>query len=283
MSFGQKVIHKAKFDSRTLLTNFADKVEIKNHVAKLIGTEYVVPSYKVVDNVKDLKIKEFPLEFVLKPSHASGAGFIIHEGAQRNAMPISDTGNIWAPYHEIHPNDLQANEAFIKEKSDVWLRSTYAPGKEYCYAAIPPKLVIEKYLNIKEDRVPHDYRFYTFHGKVKFFRALMGISGASAKFAYDEFGNPLEGKVRSETLEFLGPHPVLPEQFLKMITLAETLSLSVDFVRVDFYFVEGRIYFSEMTNYPFGGQIEFVPKTFNITMSSYWKSFDICSFKKIYL
>ena len=241
MTFGQKIIHKAKFDNRMLLTKFADKVEIKDRVAELIGFKYVVPNYKVVDDSRDLELSKYPREFVLKPSHASGAGFMIHEGAQRTTKPLSNNESTWIPYYEIHPDDLEINEEFIKEKSDGWLNSVYAPKKEYCYAAIPPKLIVEKYLKLSQGRIPQDFRFYTFKGKVKFFRVLSGISSTSAKFAYDEFGNPLEIKFKGETLEFQGHHPALPEQYKKMITFAEILASRVDFVRVDFYYVDDQI------------------------------------------
>ena len=39
-----------------------------------------------------------------------------------------------------------------------------------------------------------------------------------------------------------------------MVLLSEELARETDFVRVDLYLVEGKIYFSELTNYPAGGR-----------------------------
>jgi hypothetical protein len=45
-----------------------------------------------------------------------------------------------------------------------------------------------------------------------------------------------------------------PEHLDKMITLARTLSSPFEFVRIDFYYVGGIIYFSEFTFTPAGGK-----------------------------
>ena len=280
MTFGQKIIHKAKFDTRPLLTNFADKVAIKDRVNHQIGPEYIIPNYKVLDNSQDLNFSEYPREYVLKSSHASGAGFIIHEGAKRNSRPLKHDGRKWSSYYEIHPDDLKINEGFIKEKSADWLKSIYAPGKEYCYAAIPPKLIVEKYIQMKSEVAPSDYRFYVFHGEVKFFRIARGASNNYPNFAFNELGKPLYVSARHDDVQNQAQHPKLSKQYKKMIKLAETLAVGVDFVRVDFYLTGGQIYFSEITNYPLGGNIEFLPKSFNKQVSSFWTSFDICSFKR---
>ena len=44
-----------------------------------------------------------------------------------------------------------------------------------------------------------------------------------------------------------------------MICLAEKLSRDISFLRVDFYVVNNRIYFGELTFYPASGFGEFIP------------------------
>ena len=280
MTFGQKIIHKARFDNRLLLTSFADKVEIKKRVSYLIGSEFVIPTYEVLDNALALNFREYPREFVLKPSHASGAGFMIHEGAKRNTVPLEHNGSTWIPYYEIHPDDLKINEGFIKEKSARWLKSIYSQGIEYAYAAISPKLIVEKYMIQDPTALLTDFRLYTFHGEVKFFRGTTGVANHIPAFAYDKFGHPLNIRAEHDNHDFKGPHPVLPPQCTEMIELAEILAGGVDFVRVDLYLIGEQIYFSEITNFPLGGFIEFIPDTFNKQVSSYYQSFDVCSFNK---
>lgn len=45
-----------------------------------------------------------------------------------------------------------------------------------------------------------------------------------------------------------------------MIELAESLSKDIPFIRVDFYEVNGKIYFGELTFYPASGFDRFTPE-----------------------
>ena len=50
-----------------------------------------------------------------------------------------------------------------------------------------------------------------------------------------------------------------PEKLEEMLQLAEKLSKDIPFIRVDFYFVDGKIYFSELTFFPSSGFVAFDP------------------------
>ena len=55
----------------------------------------------------------------------------------------------------------------------------------------------------------------------------------------------------------------LPDNLKEMISLAEKLSANEPFLRVDFYNVEGKIYFGELTLYTGSGYIPFNPKEYD--------------------
>jgi len=58
-----------------------------------------------------------------------------------------------------------------------------------------------------------------------------------------------------------------PNRFEAMIAAAQVLSKDVPFVRVDLYCIgETRIPFGEMTLYPEGGLIRFVPDSFDLSL-----------------
>lgn len=65
--------------------------------------------------------------------------------------------------------------------------------------------------------------------------------------------NILEGGHRTD--KFLKK----PEHLNLMIKLSKQLSKNIPFIRVDFYEVEGKVYFSELTFYPAGGFEKFEP------------------------
>ena len=54
-----------------------------------------------------------------------------------------------------------------------------------------------------------------------------------------------------------------PKNYEIMIELAEKLSKGIPFVRVDFYEIEGKLYFGELTFFPGSGLTEFIPEKYD--------------------
>ncbi len=62
-----------------------------------------------------------------------------------------------------------------------------------------------------------------------------------------------------------------PMQYDKMIEYAEKLSKDIPFVRVDFYEIDGHLYFGELTFYPGGGMEGFTPESWDEELGSWLK------------
>jgi hypothetical protein len=62
-----------------------------------------------------------------------------------------------------------------------------------------------------------------------------------------------------------------PKNYEKMVELAEKISKGIRFVRIDFYDINGKIYFGEMTFYPAAGYEEFTPDEWDYTLGSWIK------------
>lgn len=97
-----------------------------------------------------------------------------------------------------------------------------------------------------------DYKFFCFNGKVKFFKVDFGRFVEHHANYYDTDGNLLPfGEKNFE------PDPSyiieLPNNLKEMIALAERLSKNEPFLRVDFYNVNAKIFFGELTFYPASG------------------------------
>lgn len=113
-----------------------------------------------------------------------------------------------------------------------------------------------------------DYKFMCFNGEVKCsFVCSERHSGNGLKVTfYDRDWNvmPFERHYpRSQTaIE-------KPRNYQKMIELAEKLSKGFPFIRVDFYEVNGRVYFGELTLYPGSGFEEFTPQEWDETLGSW--------------
>ncbi|MFH2067840.1 MAG: ATP-grasp fold amidoligase family protein [Candidatus Omnitrophota bacterium] len=72
---------------------------------------------------------------------------------------------------------------------------------------------------------------------------------------------------RKKTAEYMEK----PVQLDSMISLAELLGTPFDFIRVDLYLVNGRIYFGALTNYPESGRTSFTPVSHDFELGSKWK------------
>ena len=66
-----------------------------------------------------------------------------------------------------------------------------------------------------------------------------------------------------------------PSCFDEMRQLAEKLSEGIPQVRVDFYEVNGKVYFGELTFFHFCGTVPFEPEEWDYTFGS-WINLDLC-------
>ena len=105
-----------------------------------------------------------------------------------------------------------------------------------------------------------DYKFFCFDGEVKalFIATDRQKIGEEVKFDFfDTDFNWLPFKQRHPNANI---QPEKPVCFEKMKELAAKLSVGIPHVRVDFYEVNGKIYFGEMTFFHFCGIVPFDPE-----------------------
>lgn len=113
-----------------------------------------------------------------------------------------------------------------------------------------------------------DYKFFCFRGEVKCFKVDFDRFIDHRANYFDPNGTPMPfGEV------VCPPKPdkqlVLPENLDEMIALAEKLSGDVPFLRVDFYNIQGRIYFGELTFSPASGMGRFIPEEWDAILGSW--------------
>ena len=79
---------------------------------------------------------------------------------------------------------------------------------------------------------------------------------------------------RTEKYKSLESIMKMPENLREMIDIAQKLSGGLDFLRVDLYSINNKIFFGELTNYPSAGKGTFFPLSFNLTMGNFFKPLD---------
>lgn len=111
-----------------------------------------------------------------------------------------------------------------------------------------------------------DYKINCFNGKPEFLWMDADRHSNHKRNLYDLNWKQLPYKLNSHYETF--PSPEKPKYLKKLIKLASILSKGFSYVRVDFYIVNEKIYFGEMTFYTEGGIAEITPRNFEKRLSS---------------
>lgn len=220
-TFNEKIQWLKLYDSTPIKTRLADKYLVRDWVKEKIGEEYLIELLGVYDRFEDIDFDKLPDRFVIKCNHGSGYNIIVKD---KSKLDLSE----------------------VKTKLDKWMAEDYAfrVGYELHYSNIERKIIIEKFM---EDFVEdlYDYRFFCCSGKVEqiWLDVFSGTPQHKRKI-YDRNWKELNFTVKWPRLE---TEIEKPENLSKMISLAESLSQGFALVRVDFYNVNSKIYFGEMT------------------------------------
>ncbi|MCR4990334.1 MAG: glycosyl transferase [Lachnospiraceae bacterium] len=224
------------YDHNPEYTKFADKYEVKKIVSETIGKEHVVPLLGVWDDFDDIDFSKLPDQFILKTTHDSG-GFMICKDK----------------------STFDVNAARKKFKKAV-KRNFYWSGREWQYKNIPPRIIAEKYIDSLGKPDSFEYKLTCMNGEVKFTTVCRGIAHAGFKDRtndhFDRNGQKMPWYVFYEPSKT----PVeLPPQIDELIEYSEKLAKGIPYVRVDYYIVDGTVYFGEMTFNTWDGFMEFTP------------------------
>jgi hypothetical protein len=234
VTFTERVLHRKHYELVGDYTVLADKYRVREFVAERIGASYLVPLVSVMEDPAELYLLEDWRNIVIKPNHAAGMVEII--------------GNVL-------PSDEE--KARIVNECQRWLTvdfSTVAGEKHY--ASIPRRLVVEKLLGDGK-MPPTDYKFHWFGGQEKKGFVLQVVHDRFSKESKTSRGYYLN---RFDTCVWAhgggnhhipaGDIPLLE----KAVELNARLSQGLDYVRIDWYVDNGRLYFGELTFTPGAGR-----------------------------
>lgn len=233
------------YDRNPAYPALVDKYEVKNYVRKIIGDEYLIEDYGVWDHFDDIPFDKLPQSFVLKCTHDSG-GMLICQDKSR-----------------LDP--AEARSKMEKARN----RSFFKLNREWPYKNVPSRIIAERYMENKATGDLRDYKFFCFDGvpKLMFVATERQTPGVETKFDFFDMdyqhldlvnGHPNAGKI-----------PEKPQNFELMKELAAKLSKGIPHVRVDFYEVDGKAYFGELTFFHFSGIVPFRPECWDRTLGDW--------------
>lgn len=232
-TFTEKIQWLKINNRRPEYTRMVDKFAVKEYVAGVIGEEYIIPTLGVWDKPEDIDWESLPDQFVLKTTHGGGGGGVV---ICRDKKTF-DKGKAIEKLTESLNSDI------------------YKSFREWPYKDVPKRIIADKFMTPEknlESAGLMDYKFFCFNGKVRFFKVDFGRFVEHHANYYSPGGELLE--FGEQGLEPDPNYPIeLPNNIGEMISLAEKLSINEPFLRVDFYNVNGKIYFGELTFYPASG------------------------------
>lgn len=254
-TFNEKLQWLKLNDRKDIYTTMVDKYEAKKYVAERIGEEHIIPTLGVWNHFDEIDFNALPDQFVLKCTHDSGGLVICTDKSKFD------------------------REAAQKKIEHSLKRNFYWFGREWPYKNVPARIIAEKYMsedenntessvltdfccNNKDRKALVDYKFFCFDGEVK----CLYVSDTEKHLLrfYDATFNPLD--VKRDDYKDFDTSPRKPIMFEQMKLLAEKLSFNIPHVRVDFYEINGNIYFGEMTFYTGSGFIPFKERKWDLAL-----------------
>lgn len=241
-TFNEKLNWMKLYYQNPMLPVLCDKFEVKEYVGERIGLEHVVPNYGVWDNFDQIDFDKLPSAFVLKTTHDQGGVVVCTE-----------------------KSNFEIEKA--RQKLNKHMRSNlYLKFRERPYRNVKPRIIAEQLLIGGESGL-RDYKFFCFNGEVKLMYIATERSKGKPKFDfYDVNFNHLDIKQSYPQSDKILERP---ENFDVMISLASKLSKGFPQVRVDFYDVNGQVFFGEFTFFHHGGVQAFHPVDWDYELGRY--------------
>ncbi|MGG7036576.1 MAG: ATP-grasp fold amidoligase family protein [Flavobacterium sp.] len=216
--------------------NYVDKFEVRKFIEETIGGNYLNDFIAVYDTSDEIKFDELPDQFAMKCTHGSGYNLIVKDKSK-----------------------LDIRRA--KDKLNKFLKRDYSKENgENIYKGVKPRILVEKYLDQSGSNII-DYKFFCFHGEPKYIWVKTFNQGLYKNCYYDLDWNKIgEEEYRDN---FLADEIARPQNLEEMIDVARKLSDPFIFMRVDLYSIDEKVYFGELTFFPWGGKQRLTVERFN--------------------
>lgn len=230
-SFHEKLLKLklTRYNSDPLVKQCADKYAVREYI-KDCGLEHIlVPLLASYDKPEDIDFNSLPEQFAMKWNFGCG-------------------------YNIICPDKSKLNYKETIKKLKKWSKERmYLISSEMQYADTTKKIIVEKYLKPSNGLLPADYKVYCFNGKPM---AILFINNRGTKditasfFDLDWNFISCPNKYTCKDIKIIVEKPKCLNE---MITASQKLSTPFEFVRIDYYEVDGKLYIGEMTFTPAGG------------------------------
>ena len=236
-TFGEKMQWLKLYNRKPEYTQMVDKYEAKKYVANIIGQEYIIPTIGVWDKFDDIDFDRLPNQFVLKTTHGGGSSGVV-------VCKDKSTFNI--------------KSARVKLNKSL-KTCIYRNYREWPYKNVKRQIIAEEFLEAIGHEDLSDYKFYCFNGNPMYCQVIRGRNTNLTIDFYDMEWNHMPFVGLNPTAEN-GTPIEKPHHLKKMMQLCKKLSMDIPFSRIDFYILNDKEYFGEITFFPASGLGVFRPE-----------------------
>ena len=241
-TYNEKLQWIKLYDKNEWMPKCCDKYAVREYVEKMGCADILNTLYWHGTNPDEIPYDDLPDKFVIKVTHGSTFNIIVTDKSQ-------------------------LDEEATRKKLNKWLSAKFIPCYgEWFYGKVPPQIIVEQYLEDGHGNDLYDYKVFCFNGKAKLVDVHCGRFGTHKRNVYDLDWNLLDD-VYFKYEHFNGVSK--PSVLEKLIQYAEILASGFLHARVDFFIVNNRIYFGELTFTNGAGFDRITPRSFDEKMGNW--------------
>lgn len=241
-TLNEKIQWLKLYDHKDFHTVCADKLAVRDYWKKF-GEEGLIPLLFHTENWKDIRPENIP------------------------DIPCIVKCNSGSASYQIIRNKKDADFKQLQGNCRKWLqRNYYYCSQEWQYKNIKPCILVEKLLLDEKGCIPNDYKLHFINGELQFVYCSIDREGKNYRSIYSPDWRRLDmqwmPKGKSGVKQ--GDDISAPETFEKMKEIGSLIAKQFKYVRVDFYDVQGKLYYGEITLHHGSGYDVFVPDSYDL-------------------
>ncbi|EGP7860780.1 hypothetical protein I0O09_001581, partial [Campylobacter jejuni] len=270
-TFNEKIIHRILYDHNPLYTALADKIKSRIFIKMMLDSKnynsdilfskidnlssiiletnncrYLPKIYAVYKNIDEIDFSILPNSFVLKTNH-DWNGVVVVENKK------------------IFLQDIERKQKALAKLKCHLEQNFYYVSRERHYKDIEPRIFAEEY--IKDEAGLKDFRFHVFNHNVEFIQVANSTHTSNNLYYPNWEILPIVYHNKRDICEVKKP-----QQLKEALCIAKILSLNFDYIRVDMYLVDSKIYIGELTFTPNCGKAKIEPAEWDLKLGQMWRS-----------
>lgn len=247
-TYNEKLQWIKLYDKNPLMPKCCDKYIVREYVEKFGGGQILNELYWHGINPDEIPYDTLPDKFVIKVTHGSTFNIIVTD---KKKLDKDDVCN----------------------KLKRWLKAKFIPCYgEWFYGIEKPRIIVEKFIESADDKQLRDYKVFCFNGEPRLIRVDTDRFTNHKDRIYDKNWNLQKNAHMGHG--FGNKDIEKPKCLDEMINYARRLSKPFNHARIDFYVVNEKLIFGEITFTNGAGFDRFSSYEFDLKMGE-WLSLPI--------